>query len=370
MKNKRSFLPGMLLTGLLLTGLMLLAFGCNLAGGKEQIYDTTSIDVAIGSPGQFSAKAALGTFKNVVRVTIEVVGEDKYGVVQDPLVPEQDLVLVGGEWAGTITGLPVDPVLTFTSRGYAAGDVEIFSGVTTQVLTGVSDSVVVAMDPVSDGEPILFPRVLSIRLPAEIINNTDANIQVAVEGSADETLTYEFTSVPNGGVYTPNPGDIVLPSSGTGTFNVTYAAPSVVEDYGQTVKVINSQGNSVEVDYNTKVVYELTDPVMGVLFAPVVISLSGTRTYNVVAGDFVTWTVVVEDDIEPLNVTYLWGFTGTAGVDFVDPAVNSSADLAVYDETVTGEITLSGTDGDGLTTTITFNLPAGQFPDDVVIHVP
>ncbi|KKL44889.1 hypothetical protein LCGC14_2361170, partial [marine sediment metagenome] len=220
--------------------------------------------------------------------------------------------------------------------------VEIFSGVTTQVLTGVSDSVVVAMDPVSDGEPILFPRVLSIRLPAEIINNTDPNIQVAVEGSADETLTYEFTSVPNGGVYTPNPGDIVLPSSGTGTFNVTYTAPSTVGIHGQTVKVINSQGNSVEVDFNTDVVNYLTaDSGVDVLFAPVVVSLNGKRN-----GVVVTWTAEVSDDGPLGELTYLWGFTGSSGVDFIDPVVNP-ADFAGYDEAKTGVITLGVTDGDG-----------------------
>ena len=366
MKTRRSFLPGILLTGLLLTGLMLMTVGCNLAGGKEQIYDTTSIDISIGSPEQFSAKAALGTFIDVVRVTMEVAGDDKYGVYQDPLVPEQDLVLVGGEWTGTITGLPVDPVLTFTARGYDAGDVEIFSGVTTQVLTGVSDSVVVAMDLVSDGEPILFPRVLSIRLPAEIINNTDANVKVEVEGSADETLAYEFTSVPGGGVYAPNPGDIVLPSSGTGTFNVTYTAPEDADVYGQNVKVINSQGNSVEVDFNMTVKYSLTDLPVGVLFAPVVVSLNGKRT-----GDVVTWTAVVEDDIDPLNVSYQWGFTpdvGTTGLDFVGLGDTNPADFEVYDETKTGVIILRVTDGYGLTTTITFNLVLGQFPDDVIIY--
>ena len=65
----------------LFVGLMILflglAFGCSLSGGKVQVYDTTSIDIAIGNPGQFSAKAALGTFADVLRVTIEGRREDK-----------------------------------------------------------------------------------------------------------------------------------------------------------------------------------------------------------------------------------------------------------------------------------------------------
>jgi hypothetical protein len=343
-----------------------LIFGCSLSGDKEQKYDTTSIDIAIGALGTFSAKAALGTYDDVVRVTIEVAGEDKYGVPQDPLVSEQDLVQGGGgEWTGTINGLPIGPVLTFRASGYDSGDVVIFSGVTTQVLTGVSDSVIVAMDPESDGVPINFPRVWTIRLPIEIINDTDANIEVGVEGNADESLSYEFSNGAGGGIFTPNPGGIVLPGSGNGTFNVTYTAPSEVGIHGQTVKVINSQGNSVEVDFDTDVVYFLSgDAGAQVLFAPVVVSLNGKRN-----GAVVTWTAEISDDKDLSELTYLWDFSGSSGVDFIDPAVNP-ADFAGYDETKTGVITLSVTDGDGLTTTITFDLVAGQFPDDVLFFEP
>ena len=355
-------------TGLFLfVGLMILflglVFGCNLAGGKEQMYDTTSIDIAIGSAELFSAKAALGTYEDVVRVTIEVAGEDKYGDPQDPLVPEQDLVLVGGEWTGTISGLPVGPVLTFRARGYDSGDVEIFSGVTTQVLTGVGDQVTVAMDPIDDGIPIMFPRVLRISLPAEIVHNTSADVDVDVQGTADEAMSYEFSSEAGGGSFVPDTGGIVLSPVGDGSIISNYTAPDVVSQYAQTVKVINSQNNSVEVDFKMTVVYDVTDPGVGVLFAPVVVSLNGKRT-----DDTVTWTATVDDDVDPLNVTYLWGFTpdaGVTGLDFVDATANP-ADFTAYDETKTGVITLGVTDGDGLTTTISFDLVAGQFPDIII----
>jgi hypothetical protein len=364
MKIRRHFLTGFILAGLLVIGLMLMIFGCNLAGGKEQVYETTSIDIAIGSAGSFSAKAALGTYDDVVRVTIEVAGEDKYGVPQDPLVSEQDLVQGGGgEWTGTIIGLPVGPELTFRARGYDSGDVEIFYGELLQTLTGVSDSVIVAMDPKDDGIPIMFPRVLMISLPAEIIRNTSADVDVDVQGTADESMSYEFSSEAGGGAFVPNLGGIVLSPIGEGAIVSNYTAPDVVGDYTQTVKVVNSQGNSVEVDFDMTVVYELTDPGVGVLFAPVIVSLNGKRT-----DDTVTWTATVEDDVDPLNVTYLWGFTpdaGVTGLDFVDATANP-ADFSVYDETKTGVITLSVTDGDGLTTTITFDLVAGQFPDVII----
>ncbi len=367
--NKIGFSPIFVLMIIVLS----MTFGCNLAGGKVQVYDTTSIDIAIGSPGQFSAKAALGIFDDVKWVRMVVAGEDKYGVEQDPLATV-DLVqdVPEGPWTGTITGLPVGPVLTFRAGGYDAdpdlGGVEMFFGDTTQVLTGLSDSVIVAMDPIDDGIAITFPRVVRISLPAQIIHDLSAGVDVDVQGTAFEDISYVFSSVPGGGVYIPGSGGMVLSDVGTGTVISTYTAPSLVlvGGYGQTVKVTNSQGNSVEVDFNMTVVSNVTEPGVGVLFAPVVVSLNGKRT-----GDVVTWTAVVEDDIDPLNVSYQWGFTpdvGTTGLDFVGLGDTNPADFEIYGETKTGVITLRVTDGDGLTTTITFNLVLGQFPDDVIIY--
>ena len=131
---------------LLMSGILLVTFSCNLTVAQKQLYDTTETTVATNRGDRFSSMVAIGTFSDAVRVTMEVKGEDKYGVYQDPLVPEQDLVQgPGGAWGGTITGLPVGPILTFTARGYDADGVEIFSGVATQVLTGVNDSMIVAM---------------------------------------------------------------------------------------------------------------------------------------------------------------------------------------------------------------------------------
>jgi hypothetical protein len=382
MKTRRSFLPGIILTGLLLAGLMLLAFGCTLIEGKEQKYDTTSIDIAIDLPGQFSAKAALGTFSDVQfsakaalgtfsdvqRVTIEVVGVDKYGNPPSSLATV-DLVqaVPGGPWTGTITGLPVGPSLTFTARGYDSPPptvgVLIFSGDVTQVLTGLSDSVTVAMNPIDDGIPIMFPRVLMISLPAEIVHLDSKDVNVSVQGTANEDMSYEFSSESGGGAFSPSIGVETLTAIGDGTITSNYTAPDAVGEYAQTVKVINSQGNSVEVDFDITVVYDVTDPGVGVLFAPVVVSLNGKRT-----GDTVEWTAVVEDDVDPLDVIYDWGFTptgGTTGLDFVVDTANP-ASMTVYNENKTGDVTLAVTDGDGLTTTISFELVAGQFPDVII----
>jgi hypothetical protein len=303
----------------------------------------------------------IGTFSDAVRVTMEVKGEDKYGVYRDPLVPESDLVKgAGGVWEGTITGLPVGPVLTFTARGYDADGVEIFSGVSTKVLTGVNDMMIVAMGPVDDGVAVMFPWVWSISLPAEIVSGTAAEVSVRVEGNADESMSYAFSS--SGGVYEPASGNISLPSSGTGTINALYTAPTEAGTYGQTLKVVNSQGNSVEIGFFIRTVYGLTDAGVGVLFAPVVVSLNGKRQ-----GDTVTWTATVDDDKQLSDISFNWDFNGTASAWIADSAANP-AELKGYDDGVAGAVKLTVTDGDGLTSRIIFVIVPGQYPDEVVIY--
>jgi hypothetical protein len=346
---------------MLMSCFLLSAFGCVMNAEQNQLYDTTTTTVAINEDKRFSAMVNIGTFSDAVRVTMEVKGEDKYGVYRDPLVPEKDLVQgTGGVWEGTLTGLPVGPILTFTARGYNADNVEIFSGVTTQVLTGVNDTMIVAMRPVDDVVPVVFPRVWSISLPAKIVSNTDSAVSVRVEGNADETMSYDFSAAD--GTYTPASGEIDLPSSGTGTINVLYTAPSEEGINAQSFRAVNSQGNSVEVGFLIETVYELTDTATGVLFAPVVESLSGKRN-----GDTVTWTAVVDDDKPLSEISYLWVFTGTDSAQFEDSEANP-VDLAGYDDEVTGFIRLSVTDGDGLTATVNFDLISGQYPDEVVIY--
>jgi hypothetical protein len=355
----------------LLAGALLLLSGCFLdrgsdgAAGPEPVYETAPIEIAIpvpegGTTGSMTGALFVGTFADVTRVTVTVAGEDKFGDEQNPLATADLTLESDGVWRAVIPDLPVDPVLTFTARGYNDADEEVFSGVTTQVLTGSADLVVVAMDPVDDGVAILFPVIESITLPGEIINNEDRAVSVAVRGSASETLSHQITS--GGGTFTPDSGSILLTGSGTGTITTTYSAPAAVGTYGHSVRVTNSQGNAVEADFDTLVVYELTDADVEVTFAPVITAILGKRS-----GAGVVWTATLTDDKPLSELSYAWSFSGSGGAVF-SPANTNPGALTGYDETVAGTITLSVTDGDGLTTTVDFALVAGQFPDVVVIN--
>ena len=333
--------------------------GCQLtAPGSETIYETTSAEMAILLRGIVSPMGlSAGSATDVVSMSVEVAGEDIYGAYQDPLATV-DLTLDGdGVWRGTIPGLPIGPALTFTVIAYDAADDEIYSGVTVQALTGAGDEVSVTLEPVEDVAAITFPIITRIARAEEMVNGSLGNsVSVDVRGSAVEQMSYAFTG--GGGSFTPEAGTVVLPSSGTGTFVSGYDAPAVIGEYVHNVRVENSQGNAVTTSFTTLVVYGTTSVGMETSFAPSVVGLSGQRIGNVVI-----WEADVTDDGPATELVYLWEYDGTLA--FVD-ATQNPAELPGYEETQEGTITLTVTDGDLLSTVVSFILVAGQFPDALV----
>jgi hypothetical protein len=338
--------------------------GCGFfAPVPESIYETTSAEMAITLPGMVSPMGlSTGSAADVIRMTVDVAGEDIYGVHQDPLATGELTLEGDGVWRVTLVDLPIGPALTFTVRGYDAADDEIFSGVTVQSLSGLGDTVSVDLEPVADVGMISFPIITQITRAGEIVNgSTDNPVSVDVHGSADEQLSYAFTS--GGGSFLPESGTVDLPSSGVGTVVSGYDASAAIGEYYHSVRVTNSQGNSVTTSFPTLVVYGTGSMGMEISFAPSVIGLSAERIGNVVR-----WEAQVTDDGPQTELVYLWEYDG--GLSFVYPASNP-ADLSGYDETTTGTITLTVTDGSGagLSTTVSFLLAVGQFPDTQVAPV-
>lgn len=383
MSNPRNFL-------VLVAGSLLLLSACNSGGssGVENMgdlwggpmdsvapkprYSVTDVSITVAgsqAAGRVSSLTMVpqvftGSFSDVTRVNVVVSGEDKFGVTQTSLA-SVDLTLSAGVWSGTISGLAVGPTLTFTASGYNSGGTVIFSGVATQVLTGVSDAVAVNMTPNDNSVPVAFPIITSITVPAEtVVSTTTAGnaIAVAVTSSANDTLTYGFTAATGGGSFGTPTGTLVLPGSGTGTINTAYTAPATpngTAGYVHTVSVANAQGNSVDATFATVVVYSVTTPTVTAYFAPVVTAIKGKR-----AGTNVTWTATVTDDKSLAALSYTWSYVSTAGAAALSSTVNP-ATMTGYTPAATGTITLAVKDGDNLTTTIHFTLPAGQFPNGV-----
>ena len=369
-------------------GLVALLTSCGLLL-PTPIYETTTVGIAVSSGPSGSLQASFsigGTGASAARslgssiggaplgaiigapdpadislVTLTITGEDRFGVFQDPLATAT-LTQVGGVWQATVDNLPIGPSLSFSVSAIDAGGTELYSGSSTRVLGGADETINIALYPVTDATPVFFPVIERITRPAEIVVDTTETVSIDLAGTADETLSVEFSS--GGGSFTPNPASVALPSSGAGTLDAAYGAPSVPDTYTHSVRVTNSQGNSVQTQFPTVVVYETGSATITIGIAPAVIGLSASRS-----GSDVTYAATVTDDAPLTELTFAWSFVqtgGTPGATFAPAAANPGT-LDGYDETVSGTVELVVTDGEGLSTTVTFGLPAGQLPDSIVV---
>ena len=98
-----------------------------------------------------------------------------------------------------------------------------------------------------------------------------------------------------------------------------------------------------------------------VQFKPVITAVGAQRS-----GSDVTLTAVVSDAGPQSALTYRWGFDG--GLTFVNNTTNPAV-LQGYDETRSGNLTLTVTNGTGGATTVSFYIAPGLLPDNVVIVV-
>jgi hypothetical protein len=98
-----------------------------------------------------------------------------------------------------------------------------------------------------------------------------------------------------------------------------------------------------------------------VRFNPVITAIGAQRS-----GSDVTFTAVVSDAGPQSALTYRWGFDG--GLAFFNNTTNPAV-LQGYDETRSGNLTLTVTNGTGGATTVSYSITPGLLPDNVVIVV-
>lgn len=345
-----------------------LVVGCDLI--DDPLYDTASVEVT-ASADSFASRSAANLSRAIGqdtspdaidRVVLTVAGENQYGIPQDPLATAE-LTLSAGVWSATVDELPLGPALTFTLEAFDTAGNLIYSGSTTTVLSEANLAVGIVLVPYNDGSQVTFPVIQQIVRPAEIVQGTSAEVILAVAGSSNETLVVEVAS--GGGSFAPaSPIEVPL-SSGAATVELTYTAPSEPNTYLHAITVTNEQGNSVTREFTTVVVWQTETASVEVGgIAPAVTGLSLSRQDSEL-----TITAVVTDDGPLSEVSYQWSFDG--GSTFADATTNPAV-LTGYSETTTGTVTLTVTDADtgieatGLSTTISFLIPAGLFPDSVV----
>ena len=352
-----------LLFGALILTLAACGGGDGGTGGEEQ--DKTSVSVAVEFPGSFMTPAAItpaapvGPISDVTSVSVDVF---------DGATPVGSGFLTqgaGNAWSGSIPDLPMGMLLDFVVSAKNASNVILFTATDSFTLTG-NDTLTMTMVAEDDGIAITFPFVGPVTLIDPIDTSAAATVSVAVKGNASEVLSFSFVvDSTGGGSFAPATGTITLAADGLGAIDTIYTAPGTAGTYDHHILVTNEQGNSVRLDFPTNVAIPTTSATINLLWAPAVTTLNGYRT-----GSLVTWTANVMDDQDIGLLTYLWSFSqtgGTPGASFTVSGANPGV-LSGYDQTVTGTISLTLTDGDGLSTMISFSLPAGQFPDTTVVQ--
>ena len=367
-------------------GLALLFVTCNLFG-PQPIYETTTVGIAVDTNGPVSAVLSVGGSgssaarslassapllaisdspdpANIATMTVTVSGEDRFGIPQIELT-SADLVNTAGVWSVTLDDLPIGPALTFAVVALDAAGDQLYDGTTTTTLGAAGETVSIVLQPSNRGTTVFFPVIRAITRPAEIIESTVADIDFDLGGSSDETLDVVIADG-GGGTFTPAATSLAVGASGEGTLGVDFAAGAVVGNYTHTVTVTNSQGNSVASGFDTTIVYETGSVEIQIGIAPSVFGFSAQRI-----GDNVIWSATITDDGPASELVIDWQFvqaTGASALVFGVPSDNPTV-LFPYDETASGDIILTVTDGNGsgLSTTVTFAMPAGLFPDNVVV---
>lgn len=339
--------------------------GCELgAGAPAPIYETMDLAFSAAT-GEVTVQAVGQSPNDLTRVDVIVSGEDEFGVFQDPLTTAE-LVDNGGIWEGVIADLPVGPELTFTVTGYDAADASIYEGSLQQTLSAASEALTVPLSPVTDpADELLFPIITGIVRTSSVEALGTSTVTATMTASPNEALEVTFTA--GAGSFAPAVQSITADSTGSASVAVSYTAPAETASYSHSVKVVNSQGNSVETEFGIEVVASSGDVALQTTFAPSVTALHGSRSATTVS-----WEATVADDGVPADLGFHWTFSqsgGTAGAQFSGDAAANPADLTGYDETVSGTLTFTVTDGTEfgpLSTSVSFELVAGQFPDVVV----
>ena len=296
-------------------------------------------------------------WQNVTRVTVTATYEDtnveKFSTdaIRNPLT---------GIWEITVVNMETNTDFIFIVNAYE-GETQTFTGMTTRTFSNEGDNSLNIIVNQSNEFSVTFPKILRISRPSTMLTGDTQPINVTTEGQSGELLAYEFLKDENAlGTFAPSDGSLQLPSGiATGTFSTDYTSELELGNNKFSVKVQNSAGNAAETVFNINV--NGVDVPIGVVPAPVVHGVKMKRD-----GTQIIFTAYAggENGTDD-NLTYVYGFSGTAGVSFISPNQNNAV-LEGYNDTISGTVTLTVTSISGIQTTVTFGLLTGQFPDTAI----
>jgi len=292
----------------------------------------------------------------ISRVTLEAV------LVSDPTsILNVELVQSEGVYS-TELELFAGQQYKFTANAFIDDELT-YSGITFQSPVEGS-SVDIILSHVDAGTDNAIPQINQIIRNELVEQGTSEEVSFVVTGITGDLLNYELSG--DAGAFTPNQGTIQLSElSNTATVVVVYQAPvgnaPVNLDY--TLKLTNSNNNSVITDFSINVAPVIVDNAVNVSFNPLIKGVSVQRT-----GAELTWLLDVESVGAEAYLQYAWTFEANVGSAQFALSDTNPGVMDGYEESVSGTVVLTVTDTSdvGGTTTFQYDLTEGDYPDSVV----
>ena len=346
---------------------------------------TASVVVSAGVGGGLNALTAFN-FGDVVRVDVTVVADgDLIGGPQLGFAS-----LTSPDFLETITGLPIDTPLEFYADGFDGGNTVIFTNDDAKeaAASPTPATLLVASPPAielelvarDDGTPQAFPIITGMisNTSPILLGSSGVQFTLNLSGASAEGLFVDFDHLgdpgsPSGTIADTPLVPVVMDIPGIGSAVFNYTTATVAQLYPHTVRVENSQGNSIVANFDINVAASGAGGAVN--FAPTFQTEQGVAGTTIIRVDATTATVgVTMSDENTASLHYAWAWTSISGptasiaVPDANPvtltisggsgALTGTLSLTVTDEGFYSIKHLDGGDtADGLSTTANFANP-------------
>lgn len=255
-----------------------------------------------------------------------------------------------GVWEGTLTGLPADVSLDFRANAYdgltLTGNV-LFNDLVTQTLTvaGPND-ITFLMEAVDDGTQPALPAINSVTMPESVAPDSTNNL---ISFDISHTGPVDFTATVTSGTVSPASGSH---DPATGNLELLFDAPSVEGTVTLTLTLSDPAQPEVTVSAEFDITVSSTASAsLSVLFGPAITGIDFVRSATALS---------VGVDTDPATgVTYAWSGTGSFST---LSATTNPVLIDPFSDTDSGEVTVTVTDGNGISASLTWTISAGDFP--------
>jgi len=352
---------------------MIFGYGCegekvdeiSLAPAQEETL--ASVNVRINTDAQSSSANfnALGTTSEITTITVDV-----QNAADDASIASAALENTNGIWTGTLSELPYDISINFIANALDADGVLIFSGTITKTLVvGADNDIAISLSSIDDGVQPDNPVIVSVSMPQKILVDSDPQqLLLKIDHNANVAYSIEVSSGNIASAFDDEPvSSLTGVHDPAGELEFFYSAPSApgVTELTISIKDLNSS-DTVGASYFINVVSfdpdSWTDSGVDVVFGPAITDLSLERSVN-------TLRLTLSTDPES-GLVYEWQGTG----DFSD--LNTSGNpifITDFNDTMTGEISVTVRDENNLTAFSTRTILAGDYPytvNDYIVDMP